>query len=265
MSSSEPSEIPLAGGRANAGQVVRIGDEVARPTYPQTETVEHFMAHLRVSLGDLIPEVREIDAAGRQRLQFIEGRVPIAPHPAWAYHEQLLVDVAKRQRDLHVAAANYQAPADSVWAVSAGNYFPPEAEGTLVCHNDLGLANTIVDPHSAAVVGFIDFDYCRPVNRLFDIAVAARHWVPFGSLGMDEPLGLDRVRRFGLFCDTHELDTAERAEVIDLAIAFLEHARRNIKDLAAQGKPGFEALLAGGYEAENIKTVRWIADTFSSD
>ena len=97
-------EVPLAGGRANVGRVVRIGDEVARPTYPQTETVEHFLRFLRSRLVDVVPEPLPADDSGRQRLTFIEGRVPIAPHPAWAYDDALLVDVARRQRQLHLAA-----------------------------------------------------------------------------------------------------------------------------------------------------------------
>ena len=143
-------------------------------------------------------------------------------------------------------------------AVSAGDYFPPDAHGTLVCHNDLGLANTIVHPDRPEVVGFIDFDYSRPVDRLFDIAVAARHWVPFGSLDMATPLDLDRVGRFHLFCDQHELSANERCQVVDLAIGFLEHARSNIKNLAEQGKPGFAELIANGYEQTNIAIVDWI-------
>lgn len=211
-------------------------------------------------LVDVVPEPLAADDSGRQRLTFIEGRVPIAPHPAWAYDDALLVDVARRQRQLHLAAESYSPPPDAVWAVSAGNYFPPDADGDLVCHNDLGLANTVVEPGRPSVRGFIDFDYCRPVNRLFDIAVAARHWVPFGALDMAQPLDLDRVDRFHKFCNAHELDSSKRSDVVDLAIAFLEHARRNIQDLAAQGKPGFADLLANGYEATNIETVTWIAE-----
>ena len=251
-------EIPLAGGRANQGAVVRIGDQVARPSYPQTPTVEHFMTYLRATLGDHVPQVCGSDDAGRQRLSYIEGRVPIAPHPPWAYDDDLLIDVARRQRQLHLAAQDYVAQPNAVWAVSAGDYFPPDAHGTLVCHNDLGLANTIVHPDRPEVVGFIDFDYSRPVDRLFDIAVAARHWVPFGSLDMATPLDLDRVGRFHLFCDQHELSANERCQVVDLAIGFLEHARSNIKNLAEQGKPGFAELIANGYEQTNIAIVDWI-------
>ena len=263
MSTPEPAEIPLEGGRANVGRVVRIGDEVARPVYPQTETVEHFLRFLRSKSIDFVPEPLGNDSQGRQRLTFIEGRVPIAPHPAWAYDADLLADVARRQRQLHLAVVDYVPPADAVWAVSAGDYFPSDADGDLVCHNDLGLANTIVDMGQPAVTGFIDFDYCRPVNRLFDIAVTARHWVPFGSLDMAQPLDLDRLGRFHRFCDAHELDASERSDVVDLAIAFLEHARRNITRLAADGNPGFVELMANGYAETNKATIDWIRTTLA--
>jgi len=168
--------------------------------------------------------------------------------------------VAQHQRKLHLAAASYEPPPDAVWAVSAGNYFPPQAltgQELIVCHNDLGMTNVIVDDRHQ-LVGVIDFDYCRPVDRLFDIAVAVRHWVPFGDLDIDVDLGLDRVQRFAKFCDVHELSGNERTTVIELSVAFLDHARSNIKALAAAGGAGFQALLDNGYEETNLASVLWI-------
>lgn len=253
-------EIVLEGGRANDGRVVRIGNEVARPSYPQTATVEHFLRHLIDRGLDCVPEPLGSDERDRQRLRFIPGVAPTPPYPSWAFDERLLIDVAELQRRLHAAAADYVAPSDAVWATSAGDYFPEAALGgshTIVCHNDLGMPNVIVGEHGRAV-GVIDFDYCRPVDPLFDIAVAVRHWVPFGDLDVAHDEELDRVRRFGLFCAVHELTTDRRARVVDLSIAFLVHARSNIVALAEGGNTAFRALLDTGYEATNRATVAWI-------
>lgn len=259
-----PSEIPLTGGRANVGAVVRIDDQVARPTHPQTATVDHFLSHLRNRGVDFVPRPLGSDSAGRQRLQFIPGETPAPPYPAWAFDETLLVEVARLQRRLHRAAVDYEPPVHAVWATTAGDYFPPRAVGSehpLVCHNDLGMTNVVVDDNRCAV-GIIDFDYCRPVDPLFDIAVAIRHWAPFGDLDFHDDshgdLRLDRVRRFARFCDEHDLDTTDRRSVVHHAIEFLDHARHNIAALAAGGNVAFRQLLAGGYEATNRATVAWL-------
>lgn len=261
--SDPPREIILKGGRANVGNVVRIGDQVARPSYPQTATVDHFLQYLNAAVGTgpmLAPQPLGTDDEGRQRLSFVPGVAPTPPYPAWAFEQELLVDFAGKQVLLHELARLYQPPQDAVWAVSAGDYFPVEAfdgDDIVVCHNDLGMTNVIVDDRRR-VVGLIDFDYCRPVDRLFDIAVAARHWVPFGDLDLAEGTRVDRLDRFRLFCEVHGLDRSERHRVIVLAKMFLEHALRNVSSLAAGGHVGFQQLLASGYETTNRSTVHWI-------
>lgn len=256
-------EIILKGGRANVGNVVRIGDQVARPSYPQTATVNHFLQYLTDAAGTgprVAPVPLGTDDQGRQRLSFVPGTAPTPPFPAWAFDEELLVRVASYQVTLHSLARRYEPPADAIWAVSAGDYFPPQAfdtEDLIVCHNDLGMTNVIVDDRRT-VVGFIDFDYCRPVDRLFDIAVAARHWVPFGDLDLADGTQINRLDRFRLFCEVHDLDRPERRRVIELATAFLDHALRNVSALAAGGHAGFAALLAEGYEETNRATVQWL-------
>lgn len=258
--STAPEEVVLKGGRANTGSVVRIGDQVARPAYPQTPSVADFLRHLVAAGAGFVPEPLGFDDEGRHRLRFIEGAAPTPPYSDWAFDESLLVKVARHQRQLHSLAQSYEPPADASWANSAGNYFPAEALAApelIVCHNDMGMTNVIVDDDHR-FVGFIDFDYCRPVDRLFDIAVAIRHWAPFGDLDLADNVELDRIRRFQLFCDEHELETAERRRVVLLATSFLEHARENIKALATAGGVGFQALLDNGYEATNLATVRWL-------
>ncbi len=257
---SDPPEIPLSGGTANSGRVVRIGDQVARPAHPQSRTVASFLQHLQSALGNSVPAALGYDDLGRQRLRYVPGQAVMAPHSSWAFSDALLVQVADLQCRLHAAAESFVVPDDPVWAVTAGDYFPHEATGDLVCHNDLCMSNVIVDESdTTAVVGVIDFDYCRPVDRRFDIAVAARHWVPFGMVHGDAlPDGLDRVARFALFCNRHGLSEDDRSVVIGLAISFLDKALVNVRSLADNGGVGFQQLLAGGYEATNRATTEWL-------
>lgn len=264
MRVNEPREIPLIGGRANVGSVVRIGDEVARPAHPQSPYVADFLDYLRRQGCELGPVPIGFDDQGRQRLGFIPGQAPTPPYPTWAFEHDLLVDVAERQRELQVAAQGYVPPNGATWAVSGGDYFPEgagfEHESGLFCHNDLCLSNVIVDPEQRRVTGFVDFDYVAPVDRRFDIAVLARHWVPFGDANAAEPIDLDRVRRFQTICDVHDLDHADRAFVVDLGVKFLERARTNVRALADGGNIGFQQMIANGYEATNRETVAWIVD-----
>lgn len=255
-------EVILNGGRANRGNVVRIDDQVARPSHPQSASVDHFLKFLIQAGVDTVPEPFGLDDQGRRRFRYFEGSAPAPPYPDWAFSEDLMIEVAQGQRVLHQAAQGYEPPDGAEWATTAGDYFPDAAlqsSELVVCHNDLGMSNVIVN-ESKHLVGFIDFDYVRPVDRLFDIAVAVRHWAPFGNLDIVDGPQLDRVHRFGAFCDVHELDADQRHRVVQLATSFLEQARRNITALAAAGNPGFQALLDGGYEQTNLATVAWLKD-----
>lgn len=238
---------------------MRIADQVARPAHPQTPFVEHFLAHLRSRGLDFVPEPLGRDTQGRQRLSFLPGQAPTSPYPDWAWDHGLLVDVATHQQRMHEAAHDYRPPDDAIWAVSGGNYFPTGAAGILVCHNDLCMSNIIVDTERCAVSGIVDFDYTAPSNRLFDIAVLARHWAPFGDPDGGDLGDLDRVSRFRTIADIHQLDRLERGRVVDLATRFLVRARTNVKALADAGNAGFRQMIADGYDATNRATVDWLS------
>jgi len=142
--------------------------------------VNHFLRYLQDASGGqtFTPEPLGTDAQGRQRLSFLPGRAPTPPYPPWVFAPELLVAVAEQQAELHRLASSYQPPPDAVWAVSAGNYFPGEAvagSDLLVCHNDLGMTNVIVN-EANALVGVIDFDYLRPVDRLSGFPLAISTW-----------------------------------------------------------------------------------------
>ena len=76
----------------------------------------------------------------------------------------------------------YRPAPDAVWDDDVGDgYFPAGIDGPIVCHNDLCVENVVVREGRATRV--IDFDYARPVDPLFDIAVAVRHWAPVRATG----------------------------------------------------------------------------------
>lgn len=250
-------EIPLMGGFANMGSVVRVGDTVRRPATPQSAGVHAFLRHLG-GAGLPVPEPLGFDDQGREILSYLEGDVATSPYPSWMVDADLLLSVASTQRRLHEAAADFTTPAGVPWASTAGDYFPETATGGLMCHNDLGVVNVVV--RDAAVVGIIDFDYAKPVDRLFDIAVALRHWVPFAPPDRRPTVAaeLDVALRFHAFCDVHELNTDERHRVADLIRAFIRQAQKNVVALAAGGHVGMQHLVDNGYVETIAATVRWL-------
>lgn len=79
--------------------------------------------------------------------------------------------------------------------------------GRIVCHNDLGPANTIFTGTSATAL--IDWDLAGPGDESWDLAYAAWRTVPlynddfFHRRNLDPP---DRARRLRLFVDAYALE-----------------------------------------------------------
>ena len=97
------TEESLDGGITRAGEVVRVGPHVLRPSTPYTSSVHAFLR----ALGDVgfggAPEPVGIDEDGRERLVFIEGDVPAPPYPDWSQSDEALASVARLLRGLHEA------------------------------------------------------------------------------------------------------------------------------------------------------------------
>lgn len=257
------TETLLSGGIANVGQVVRVGDTVRRPRKPQNDAVHDFLRHLRACGVLRAPEPLGFDGQGREVLAWIEGFAAEHPHPDGIASDDLLVEVATLQRDLQLAAASFEPPADAPWN-ALGQYFPAGSDGPLVCHNDLSVANLILtsDGGGLKVVGVIDFDYSHPVNPLFDLAVMFRHWGPVASHEDLDPAWSDvspLSDRLALFGDVHELSDQQQIAMLDLCEAFLNQARKNVRSLADAGHAGFRALIDSGYEAANRRSVELVS------
>lgn len=257
MSAGVDEEV-LAGGVANAGSVVRVGDTVRRPRKPQSATVQHFLQHLvDQGLEGVVPSPRGFDEQGREVLTFLDGEILLPPERAWTAGDEALVELARLQRRLHAAAAGYQPAPGATWDDDLGHgYFPAGIEGTVVCHNDLCVENVVLRDGLPAAV--IDFDYARPVDPLFDVAVAVRHWAPARDRRDLPDPAVDAPGRFRLFLDAHELDRRARARVVELAERFLARAHANVQRLAGDGHPGFLAMVEAGYLDQNVRSRAWL-------
>jgi hypothetical protein len=252
----EPPEQVLAGGLGNEGRVVRVGETVRRPAGPWTPAVHSLLAHLERVGFDGAPRVLASEG-DVEVLEFIAGDVAVPPYPAWSADEDLLVSVAELQRDYHRAVADFRAPVDAVWGDGP---LPGTFAGPLVCHNDLCLENVVVADGRAKA--FIDFDFARPVDRLWDIAIALRHWGPmWDPVDLDEHHAhLDFVARGRVFFDAHGLTRPERERTIDALLAFSDGALEFVRAQAEAGHTGHLAQWSAGYEGKNRRAHRWVAE-----
>src|SRR5690606_13589489 len=97
----------LAGGVGNAGAVVRVGDEVHRPTNAHSPAIHALLLHLEAVGFNGTPRVIAVGPDGRERLRFIGGDVPIPPFPAWSQRDGVLASTAALLRRYHDAVAGF--------------------------------------------------------------------------------------------------------------------------------------------------------------
>ena len=201
-------EVPLPGGIANRGKVVRIGDTVHRPQRATSPATHALLHHLERAGFDGAPRFLGVDSQGREILTYIPGTPAIPPYPDWALTDHALVSVAELLLAYHQAAAGFD-PTPYNWPTS----LPRPMVGHLVSHNDPNLDNIIF--RDGRAVALIDFDLAGPGSRLWDVACAARLWAP---LRPDTHIADARrgraFQRLRLFVDAYGLDRAERSRIL---------------------------------------------------
>ena len=100
-------EIPLHGGTANRGLVVRVGDTVRRPCRPTSPATHALLRHLALVGFAGAPRFLGIDPEGREMLSYVAGRAITPPYPPWALTDAALVSVATLLSRYHAAAASF--------------------------------------------------------------------------------------------------------------------------------------------------------------
>jgi hypothetical protein len=205
----------LHGGIANAGAVVRRGNEVVRPAPPNAATIHALLAHLRTTGFDGVPEPRALTDDGRERLTFIPGDVPQPPFPAWSQTDEILASTTRLIRRFHDATATFDPPPDSDWN---GELADPSGEGEVICHNDVCPENVVFRDGEA--VALLDLDFAAPGRRIFDVARFARMWIPLDTpedAARTNRAGLDPFARLRVVADAYGLadDRADLVHVIE--------------------------------------------------
>lgn len=228
----------LPGGNMNP--VRRVGHTVRRTGGPWTPTVHRYLDYLARNGVDWAPTPLGIDG-DVEILSFLDGNVPLYPLPHFVWDDSVLVDGARRLRQLHDASIGF-AVDDAVWQS------PTRIPSEVICHNDFAPHNLAFNDEGA-IVGAIDFDMCSPGPRLWDIAYFATRACP---LTADPPEGApgpeDAQRRIELVLDAYGSGASWR-DVVRVAVTRLD-------DLAALSVEKADELFLPQLRAEAVAYER---------
>lgn len=247
-------EQPLDGGIANAGKVVRAGPHLLRPASPYSASIHAFLRAVREAGFQGAPMPLGIDGDGRERLEFIEGDVPLVPYPQWSQTDMALASIAQLLRGMHHAGRRFD-PRGHSWSDALAD----PTGGTLVCHNDVELSNVVF--RDGVAVALIDFEAAAPGRPVYDLAQLARLCVPIEDDLDQERMewrAADRPARLRLVADTYGLDRDGRMQLltaIDDALDRIEAAARRSIDT----NPGAAAAVerTGGIEKYDRRRRWW--------
>jgi Phosphotransferase enzyme family len=252
----DEGEQPLDGGIANAGQVVRAGPHVLRPSSPHSGSIHAFLRAVRLAGFEGAPSPVGIDDDGRERLVFIDGEVPLAPYPDWSQSDAALASVARLLRGLHDAARGFDSQG-LTWEDALAD----PAGGTLVCHNDVEPSNVVF--RDGIAVAQLDFEFAAPGRAVYDVAQLARLWVPIDDEFDQARLGwrpADRPARLRVVADAYGLDRDGRAELLTAMNDAIDRIEAAVRRSVDGGDPNAVETLerTGGMEKYDRRRRWWI-------
>lgn len=156
----------LAGGAANRGNVLRIGDRVHRPRRKSADVAEALLLHLESVGYELSPRFLGHDDDGRQVLTFIPGHVHVDQRPPWIDDDEanarVLGRLAAVTRELHDATAGFVPPR------GAEPFRPLPLPGSVWNHADVHYGNVVF--RGDEPIGLIDWECCAPGSSMYDPA-----------------------------------------------------------------------------------------------
>ena len=250
----------LSGGMANAGAVFRRGDLVVRPARAHAPAIHRFLAALPEHGFDGAPTPVAL-ADGREQLTFVPGDVALTPYPAWSMTEEALASVGALLRRFHDASSAVPVEPAVPWALDLAD--PCGGGSTILCHNDACVENVVF--RDGVACGLIDFDMAAPGRPLWDVAMAARYWIPMldpaTAAYTPSYIGLDPVRRLRILADGYRMSAEDRARfpgIVEEATA-VDRAELAAR-IAAGDAPFVKALHDHGGWATWDRMQAWLAD-----
>jgi hypothetical protein len=229
---SPPACQRLSGGTANRGLVVRVGDTVRRPAAPQWRATHALLNHLAAVGFDGAPRVLA-SAPATETLTYIEGRAGVPPLAEDTLTDSALISVAELLRRYHYAASSFD-PAGYAWARPV----PARYRTGLVSHNDVHPANLVF--RDGRAVALIDFDLAGPGSAAWDLAAAARSFVPLlDPADITDSRQGRTLERFAIFLDASGLPRAGRRDVARAVLANHDWTYAIVTEAAQAGHQGF--------------------------
>jgi aminoglycoside phosphotransferase (APT) family kinase protein len=255
----------LAGGVANAGAVVRVGEHVLRPSNPHSPSIHRYLHALRAAGFEGASDPVGVDADGRERLVFIAGEVAVPPFPAWVQTDAALASLARLMRQLHDAARSFAADPADTWSDEMAD---PEGApaGSVVGHNDVCLENVVFRDGEA--VGLLDFDFASPGRPVWDLAAMARMCVPIDDDVNATRLGwepADKPARLRLVADAYGLDADGRTGLVEVLGEVMHAGGAFVRRRVEAGEQPFIEMWErmGGQERFDRRRRWWDAERAS--
>jgi len=240
---------PLAGGTANRGLVVRVGDTVVRPIAPCWRATHALLAHLSAAGFDGAPRVL---ASGpvTEVLTYIDGQAAVPPLTEDTLTDAALVSVADLLRRYHAAASSFD-PAGYSWP----RPIPARFRTGLVSHNDVHPANLVF--REGRAVALIDFDLAGPGSAAWDFAAAARYWAPLqDDADVTDSRQGRALERFRILLHASGLRRADRRLVAEAIVPNHDWTYAIVTEAAAAGHQGFADHWSAVAEPA-IRARRW--------
>jgi hypothetical protein len=252
------NEEELAGGVANKGAVVRVGDTVRRPVGPNTSASSALLRHLESVGFDGTPRFRGFDDQGREVLSYIPGDVPLPVFPAWSMTDEVLIELGVLMRRFHDATVTFDRTAVQRWS----DELTDPVGGGVICHNDICPENVVFG--DGRPLALLDFDFAAPGRRVWDLAMAAHMWAPLGDPASRaaHPPGLDAVHRAAVLVRSYGTDHFAADEFVAAVDEAKRVGGRFVRRHVDAGETGFVEMFEtmGGEERYRRNKAWWLAN-----
>ena len=204
-----------------------------------------------------MPRALGFDDEGREVLTFVPGQTVVLPHREWSRIDDVLAQIGAFLRAFHDATRGFVPPPGARWRYWVG----APRSGDVVCHTDVTPQNVVF--RNGRVAGLIDWDFAAPAPHLFDVASAAKHWVPLMAPERAAAEGwpdAPRAPRLRLLCDAYGLSADERAELIDMCLLKQQTGYASHEAWAAAGDPGFVRMWNEGSGPRMAADMEWLRE-----
>jgi len=233
--------------------VARVGDTVRRPQSAGSPAVHELLLHLEQVGFAGAPRYLGQDELGREVLSYVPGEVPIEPYPSWAMTEEALASVGRLLASYHEAVRGFDG-SGKVWSATV----PAPFRGGLVSHNDPNLDNVVFRDGKA--VALLDFDLAGPGSTTWDLAIAARLWVPLRAPSDVDPDRRGRAElRLRTLLDAYGLAGPQRRQVVEAALHTHDWCYAIVQAGASSGEPGYVEYWTGGAQERAQRGRTWLA------